>query len=171
MGYKGEDKSRVLLARLTNFSFCREPHWEPVHWLISFHCGSVANSSVSYFAQAQQASSRSAWHQSAPNEIKHRVYDLPRRTEFSKNAVLRRHYSKSWKLRGLNFTIFTRKNLTMQIKYRERDRNTAFSHARPTYRFYFSPSRLYPTWEPVHRLSKISFECHVFLVLTIRRKQ
>ena len=60
MGYKGEDKSRAVLARLTNFSFCREPHWEPVHWLISFHCGSVANSSLSYFAQAQQASSRSA---------------------------------------------------------------------------------------------------------------
>ena len=92
-------------------------------------------------------------------------------TEFSKNTVLRRHYSKSWKLRGLNFTSFTRKNFIMEIKCRERDWNTAFSHARPAYRFYFSPSRLYPTWEPVHRLSKISFECHVFLVLNVRRKQ
>ena len=100
IGYKGEDKSRAQLACSPIILFALNPTWEPVH------CGSVATSSLSYLAQAQQASSRSACHVQRQMKSNTGFTTWPAALNLAKILpVLPKHYWKSWKLRSLNFTI------------------------------------------------------------------
>ena len=61
------------------------------------------------------------------------------------------------------FHDFYKKKLTMQIKFRQRDRNTALSHVGKHRKNLIENI----VFTGVSRAKQISFECHVFLVLTV----